>query len=204
MNRQLIHKVTFVITLLVVFSSLALALYGLRRNNLHMSELRTAVFQADEAGDEQELEEALQELRQYVLAHMNTDLQPRDAGSGSAKPIQLPYRYYQDNVTAWQKTFAKAKIDPEPLNQARQICESDDYSISRRPGCLFEQIHLYQEEELRANPEGSIREIPPPSLPPLEFYAYNFPSPVWSPDLPGWSLIIFILSIPALLLRLLI
>ena len=204
MNRRLVRNITLVMILLVVLGSFSLSLYGLRRNNLRMAALRTAVFQADEGGDEQELEEALQELRQYVLAHMNTDLQPRDAGRGAAKPIQLPHKYYRDNVIAWQKTLDKAGIGRDPLDHARQLCEGSQYEISRRPGCLFEQIGIYQEEQRSLLGEDVIRNIPPPSLPPLEFYAYNFPSPIWSPDLPGWSLIVFFLSVPALLLRLFI
>ena len=91
------RNLTFIIILLSVVISFAISLYGLRRQQLAQEELRTAVFMADEGGNNKETAQALSALREHVLNHMNTDLQPSDSG-GSEPPIQLPHKYYHDTL----------------------------------------------------------------------------------------------------------
>ena len=205
MDRRLLRNITFAITLLIVFGSLGLSMYGLRRNNVRMGELRAEVFAADESGDNERLEAALQALRKHVLEHMNADLKPRDAESSGFKPIQLPHKYYRDVVARWENLVRKEGADPGPLGAARRVCESDKYDISRRPGCLFTEIAKHNEE--RAGAELALDELggyPVPELPPAEFYVFDFPAPGWSPDLAGWSLAVFFVSLGMLIVRLLI
>ena len=205
MSRRQIRNITFILTLMVVLGSLALTMYGLRRNNTHMGELRRAVFVADEKGGDQELEEALQALREHVLGHMNTELQPDDVEEGNIQPIQLPHKYYRDIQLLWQKLLTKEGVDSARLNEALKICETEEYGISQRPSCLFGQIEQQQEALIEAaDSEELIAPFPVPDLPPTEFYVYDFPSPNWSADLAGISIIVFVVSLGLLLLRLLI
>ena len=205
MNRRLLRNITFAITLVIVLGSLITAMYGLRHNNAKMAELRTEVFAADESGDNQRLEDALQELRQHVLTHMNADLKPRDIESSDIRPVQLPYKYYRDIVAGWEKLLKQEGIDPAPLEDARRLCEAEKDNISQRPSCLFTEIAKYNEQ--RAGLELELEELedfPTPDLPPTELYVFDFPSPGWSPDLAGWSLAVFFVSLGSLIARLLI
>ena len=205
MNRRTIRNITFILTLMVVFGSLALAMYGLRHNNVRMGELRAAVFLADEEGDDQKLEEALQALRQHVLGHMNADLQPNDAGESDLQPIQLPHKYYRDIEVFWRRALTQAGVDPAPLNEALSTCETAEYGISQRPSCLFGQIEKRQEALIAAaDPDEPVEPFPVPDLPATELYVYDFPSPQWSADLAGLSIVVFIASLALLFIRLLI
>ena len=188
MNRKY-RNLTFVIILFVVAVSFMTALYGLRHNNLRMRELRTAVFAADEKGDEEEVSRALKELRRHVLEHMNTGLRIQDSENAEA-PIQLPHKYYRDTVAAWYEEIRVDGFERAPLDKARKVCETEDYVISERLNCLLEQTRHAEA-------------FPEPEFLDKRFYVYDFPSPAWSPDLAGFSLIIFGFSLVVLVLRLL-
>ena len=168
-----------------------LAVFGLRRNNQVMGQLREAVFVADkEDGD---IEGALQRLRNHVLHHMNSDLvQNREAGDDTQteKPIQLAYKYYRDTLVAHQSVVDRLGSGMAgPLEQARAVCETDEVPISERLVCL-------QAETQRLGGSGY------PPIEPLvkDFYVFDYVSPDWSPDLAGWSIVIFRLTLLAIIL----
>src|SRR5262249_4167086 len=68
--------------------ALGVAVTALRNNYISMTGRRQAVTEADEKGGD--VEGALQSLRAYTAAHMNTEL---DTGNGVYPPIQLKYTY---------------------------------------------------------------------------------------------------------------
>lgn len=167
-----------------------LAIFGLRRNNQVMGQLREAVFAADrEDGD---IEGALQRLRDHVIHHMNSDLvQNREAEqTQTEKPIQLAYKYYRDTLAAHQTVVDQLGAGmPAILEQSRAVCETEQVPISERLVCL-------QAETGRRGGSGY------PPIEPLvkDFYVFDFVSPSWSPDLAGWSIVIFRLTLLAIIL----
>ena len=175
-------------TLATLVLTAFLAVGGLRHNNQMMGELRTAVFIADR--DDDDVEGALQRLRNHVLHHMNADLvQNREAGvdAQAEKPIQLVHKYYRDTLTAHQSVISQLSSGMvDTLVQARSICEVDTVPISERLACL-------QGETQRLG--GATY----PAIEPLakDFYVFDYVSPSWSPDLAGWSIAIFWLSLVA-------
>ena len=188
------RNITFLFILILVISSGVASLYFLRQNNTKMERLRAAVFAADESGASgEELEAALQKLRNHVLNHMNTDLYPPGTES-KEPPIQLPYKYYRDTIWYWEQRIKP--IDESlsdnllgELNQARAACETADYNISERLNCLVEKT-----KDVNAMPE-------PPILR-TEYYSFHFVSPSWSPDKAGWSLVFCGFSVIVLFIRL--
>ena len=69
----------------IIAALLALSAWALRQNNLKMLELRDAVVLVDQdSGDINEITPVLEELGNYVLSHMNTDL---------GGPLELPGTY---------------------------------------------------------------------------------------------------------------
>jgi len=85
-NRWKSYRYLSVVVILIgLILGVSLSIYGLRANNLKMIELRQTVIKTDE--DNGDIETALNNLRQFVYAHMNTNLR---AGSNSNEPpIQL-------------------------------------------------------------------------------------------------------------------
>src|SRR4051794_5317454 len=81
-----IPAIVFLITSIAVG---LICVFALRHNNQTMVDLRTAVYAADK--NDQNVDGALNKLRNYVYAHMNTDL---SSGNNNIKPpIQLKYTY---------------------------------------------------------------------------------------------------------------
>lgn len=191
-NRRY-RNLTFALILVGLLGSLTVGLLALRQNNLRMRELRTAVFEADQQNkSDEELEKALQALRQHVLTHMNANLKPVNTDSG-APPIQLPYKYYRDTVELWSREIRT--IDTGLLgylSQARQFCETENFVISERLNCLVDRT-----SEVDGMPQA--RDFAPP----IELYVFDFVSPQWTPDLAGISLVVFFLFLGVLVLRLL-
>src|SRR5665647_3377186 len=78
-------KLRYIVAIFLL--STVMATFGLRQNNLHMVDLKKAVYAADQNGGD--TEKALQNLQVYVTAHMNTQL---STGSDAVyPPIQLKY-----------------------------------------------------------------------------------------------------------------
>lgn len=165
----------------VVF--LILGINGLRQNYRTMDHLRQAVITADQRDGN--TEKALNELRSFVFAHMNTDL---SSGPTPIKPpIQLKGHYErllaadkervkQTNVTvaAQAETACQGQFPEQGPNVARITC-----------------VQNY----IAAN-AASERTIP------SELYKFDFKSPAWSPDRAGISLVIGAASLVLFVLRL--
>ncbi len=153
--------------------SLVVCVGSLRANNLTMVKLRAVVYQADrENGD---VRGSLTDLQHYVTSHMNTDLTV--GRTAVYPPIQLKYTY--------QRLLAanSAQLSNEQVySDAQTHCErlnSNDFSGRNRVPCIQEYVSTHG-----ANAPKTI----PDSL-----YKFDFVSPVWSPDLAGWSAVTTIL-----------
>lgn len=145
--------------------------FAMRANNLHMVQLREAVYVADkENGD---IEGALRGLRVYVYGHMNTDLA---SGSNAVyPPIQLKYTY--ERLVKVQNSGTSANNN-EIYAQAQKSCEQsipDGFSGSYRLTCI--------QDFVKKNGFSTLQTVP------SSLYKFDFISPSWSPDVAGWSLI---------------
>lgn len=178
MNRKYLHHVWSTrikpihpAYLIVAFLLAAgICTVALRDNNLGMVKLRDAVYAADEKN--QNVEQALRDLRSYVYAHMNTNL-----ASGETPvypPIQLKYTY-QRLVEADQKRAAETA--GHIYSDAQAECERrypDSFSGGPRVPCIQQYVSDHGVKTLKI---------------PDSMYKFDFSSPSWSPDLAGWSLL---------------
>lgn len=150
-----------------------ISVYALRQNNLNMIKLRETVYQADkDAGD---TETALRNLREYVYAHMNTNLTSGD--NSIYPPIQLKYSY-ERALTAAQGSAE----DPNSriYTEAQADCERrfpQGLSGSGRIPCIQEYVASHAAQATASLPDASL-------------YQFDFVSPSWSPDLAGFSLVL--------------
>lgn len=145
-------------------------LISFRQNNLTMLNLREEVFTADkENGD---VEAALRKLREYVYAHMNTDLTPKE--DSIRPPIQLKYQY--ERLVQAEKdrvTVANATVYDDATRTCEQRFPSGQLA-NGRVQCVQEYVTAH-----------SLSEKPIPD----DFYKFDFISPLWAPDAAGWSLV---------------
>jgi cystathionine beta-lyase/cystathionine gamma-synthase len=87
-KKAVIQTPTWVFLLLFLTSSI-ICIFSLRHNNETMVKLRGAVYEADKNNGD--VNTALNNLRKYVYAHMNTNLS--SGGNAIKPPIQLKYTY---------------------------------------------------------------------------------------------------------------
>lgn len=148
------------------------SIYALRANNLKMVQLRQAVYTADQqAGD---VNGALNDLRQFVFSHMNTNL---SAGSNSNEPpIQLVYSFNRSVAAARSALSAVGSAD-QIYTAAQGQCEQSSVPLNAKAQCI--------ENYISAHGKGIAQLV----LPPKGDFTYDFVSPVWSPDLAGWSIV---------------
>lgn len=149
---------------------------ALRSNNQHMVKLRDAVYVADKGSGD--ITKALNELRTYVYAHMNTSL---SSGSDSVyPPIQLKYTY--DRLV--QAESAKvASQNTQVYTDAQHYCEQlypGSFSGGPRVPCITQYVS-----------DHGLKTAPIPDA----LYKFDFVSPRWSPDLAGWSMLLTALSL---------
>lgn len=165
-----IDRVNLWIIVICLVVSCLMAIVALRNNNLQMIKLREEVVKADESDGD--VNTALNNLRQYVYRHMNTDL---TSGNGAIKPpIQLKNTYErlvtaEKNETAEfnKKVNADATVECERNFPAGQL--------DARVKCVQDHITSNSQKEQQI---------------PKELYQFDFISPVWSPDFAGWALVV--------------
>jgi hypothetical protein len=156
--------------LILTLASVIVGAFALRANNLHMIELRQAVYQADK--DNRDVEGKLHTLREYVYGHMNTNLA---TGTNVRPPIQLKYTY--ERLLAARNAGSTAN-NSDIYSQAQKYCEKaipNGFSGSYRLSCI--QTFVKQHGLATSEPI------------PKSLYQFDFVSPRWSPDLAGWSLV---------------
>lgn len=159
-----------------------LAVFALRQNNLTMIQLRQEVYKADEQNGD--VEGALQRLRAYVHAHMNTNL---SSGAESVyPPIQLKYTFQRLQEAEKSRT---QQASSQIYTDAQAYCErqnASDFSGRSRVPCIEQYV---SEHGVKAKPI------------PDAMYKFDFISPVWSPDLAGFSVLAAAVALLLLVLR---
>src|SRR5579863_9194315 len=150
------------------------AIFALRSNNEHMITLRNDVYAADKAGTG--VEAALDKLRAYIYGHMNTNLS--SGGNAIKPPIQLKYTYDRLESAAQASANNSALYTTAENYCQAQIPASVSISGRGRIGCVQDYI---------LNHGGKAAAPIPAAL-----YEYDFVSPLWSPDLAGWLVLISI------------
>lgn len=163
--------------LVIALISLIVCLFALRSNNQHMVKLRQAVYSADEKNGDVSM--ALNNLRNYVYQHMNTNLS--SGNTGIYPPIQLKYTY--DRLVQAQGS-ATAAQNAKIYTDAQAYCEqqnSTDFSGRNRVPCIENYVSQHSVGKAAPIPDS--------------LYKFNFISPTWSPDLAGWSMVVTVVSV---------
>jgi hypothetical protein len=158
----------------VIFA--ATALYGLRSNYANMVVLRDKVYAADRSGVG--VDRALQDLRNFVGHHMNTNL---SSGANSVyPPLQLKYTY--DRLVQ-AKSKQTSDYNAQIYTKAQKYCEAKipNYTIGKyRVQCIQQYVTTHNVEPVTIA---------------SDLYKFDFYSPRWSPDLAGLSIVFAAISL---------
>jgi hypothetical protein len=156
-----------------------ICIFSLRANNFKMLELKQAVFVADE--QDGDIETALFDLREYVYAHMNTNI---SSGDNPIKPpIQLKYEY--------ERLVAKEKAKTEIAND-KVYTDAQTYCEQKIPTGFSGRVRI---ECIQSYVDANGQKVAQADSIPEAAYKFDFASPSWSPDLAGWSLVLAIVFI---------
>ncbi len=184
--KKLTHRIAQVTArtwLYLLIVALVVCVAALRNNNQTMVKLRQDVYAADKNNGD--VNTALNNLRAYVYAHMNTNL---SSGNNNIKPpIQLKYTYqrlYDTQLNAVQSANQQLYTDAE--NYCQSINKA--YFGTTRVPCVQNYVinHGLKQAEINI-PDG--------------LYKFDFVSPTWSPDLAGFSLLLSVIFLLALVTR---
>ncbi len=166
------EKRIFALILLVALfiTSSYISLRAYIGNSAEAKKRYETLLAVDAAGGD--VEKALFDLRQFVYGHMNTTI---GSETGVKPPIQLSGTYKR--LVDAEKARVKQAND-ELYNKAQTDCERRfpaGLSGSNRIPCITEYVTQNAVKE-QAIPEG--------------LYKYDFVSPLWSPDVAGFGILI--------------
>ena len=159
-----------IILALLFIASSYITLRAYIGNSAEAKKRYETLLAVDAAGGD--VEKALFDLRQFVYGHMNTTI---GSETGVKPPIQLSGTYKR--LVDAEKARVKQAND-ELYNKAQTDCERRfpaGLSGSNRIPCITEYVTQNAIKE-QTIPEG--------------LYKYDFVSPLWSPDLAGFGILV--------------
>jgi len=162
-----------------------LAATFLRLNNIGMEQRRDALVAVDKTGDQAQITARLGDLRDYVSAHMNTDL-------GHGVPLQASYDRAVEvaRQAALNTTGSAGNI----YKLADEYCKPQFRAYSTAYlNCFLAQLNKYPSDAIDTDQQIK--------WPDANLYMYNFVSPVWSPDLAGWTVLVSLVLLIIIIVR---
>lgn len=182
--KQLQRVKTWQLLILLILAGFLSATF-LRINNIGMVERRDAVTNADEAGDNDVIQNRLYDLQRYVSAHMNTNM---------GKGLYLESAYKRDVQTAYAKASIDSNSNGNIYKKVQEICMPQfSYWSYAYIQCTTDELAKY--------PAGDSL-ISSVKLPSADTYLHVFYSPLWSPDFAGWSVLISMVILTMIFVRL--
>jgi len=177
-----IKPISYWYFLIAFIISASVAVVALRNNNLTAISLRNHLSTVDQQDGNVSL--ALNNLRQYIYGHMNTNL--ASGPNAIYPPIQLKYTY--------QRLLAADQTGPNASNtqiytDAENYCQQaipNGFSGRGRVPCIENYVTTH---------------APVTQTIPAALYEFDFISPFWSPDLAGWSIVISIIFLILFIVR---
>jgi hypothetical protein len=173
---------------MVLAVSMLISVIALSSNSRTAKKLYDNLILIDSQGGDTRV--ALDDLRRHIFGHMNT---PLGSKNGLKPPIQL-FGTYQRLLETEQKKIADQE-GSNIYNDAQLYCEKEDpvsFYGANRLGCITEYISNNQLVEAQKIdlPKG--------------LFTYDFVSPVWSPDLAGFSILVSAICIGYLFVKCLV
>jgi hypothetical protein len=169
-----------VLLLLVGFIAATL----LRLNNIGMVERRTAVINADKAGNTDDVARRLYDLQRYVSSHMNTDM-----GRG----IYLQEQYSKDRQQAMDQAAGSGSSSGNIYKKITDECRALYSAWTPYFQCVQDRLNA-------STPATD--PVQKASLPQPETYRHVFVSPLWSPDFAGLSVVVWFCILLLIITRL--
>lgn len=181
--------------ILILLPLVFIAATLLRFDHIKMMELKEAVLEADEAGNDQTIAEALSELKQFTFSHIiinvieENGVQRLVFGTG---PFYLEHQYSRDASAAIKEAEAKLASESTPSDniyaaasnvcKAKAIANGWNWNNPNYINCMTGEISKHPSAK---NPSNQLTA----KIPSTELYRFNYASPLWAPTPAGFVLL---------------
>ena len=175
---------TWQLVILLILAGFISATF-LRLNNIGMVERRTAVINADKAGDETASRNTLFALQRHSAGHMN-------ASSGV---VYLEESYKRQVEKLVEQAKQSSTVDRSIVERADAVCRA------QFPG--YSQAYVQCNASEQAKYGGAAQTQSTVAFPNPELYRHEYVSPLWSLDFAGASVLLCLLITGVIVTRLL-
>lgn len=209
-GRIKFHKIKTWQLLLILIPLLFVDATLLRLDHVRMAELRNKVLAADEAENDDELNDAINQLKDFVFSHIVVNVvddngeQKVTFGTG---PFYLEHRYIRAANAALKEAEANLSDDSNPngnvyamasaVCQPQAIANGWSWDDANFINCMVSEINKYPAAD-------ELQDKIVASLPSTELYRREYNSPIWTPSLSGFMILITLIIIVVILWRLIV
>ncbi len=182
----------------------------LRLDHLKMVELRSAVLTADQEGNEEQIQQTLTALRDYVYSHTviniveNNGIQQVTFGTG---PFYLEQQYIRAANAAIEAASSELVDDSNPYGniyaavaaicQPQAIANGWQWSSPGYLDCWTSELAKYPETDISDNHLVA-------KIPSTELYRHNYASPIFSWTPAGIAIIACVVLVLIIIVRVVI
>ncbi len=181
-----------------------------RFDHLRMVELRSAVFAADEAGDNDATEQALRELHEFVVTHTVINISESNGvqsiifGTG---PFYLEQSYLRAADAAIEAARATLADDANPNGNIYAAVSAICQPLAIANGwSWYSQGHIdcWTTELAKYPASDELSVALTADVPSTELYRRSYLSPIWTPTPSGFAALACIVLAVAILIRIII
>ena len=180
-----------------------------RVNHVKMTELRDAVMAADDENDDAKIESNLIALKEFVFSNTVINIveengeQKISFGTG---PFYLEHQYLRAAKTALEKAEAEMAGDENPNGNIYGMAGATCKALALQNGWTWDNPNFINCMMTESNtyPAADIQDTIKAALPSTELYRHNYASPVWTPSLLGWFLLVTLIVVVVIFIRFLI
>lgn len=195
--------------LLVLVPLMFLTATLLRLDHLRMVELRDAVVEADEYGDEKGIANGLTALQQFVVSHVVVNVVERNGvqevifGTG---PFYLEQQYLRAANAAISEAENEIYNDNNSYGNIYGVVSGICRPLAIANGWSWNSPGYLEcwTSELAKYPASDNLSTAMVKLPSTELYRYDFASPIWAPTWSGWAILACIIILAIIIIRLVI
>ena len=181
-----------------------------RNNHIKMTELRDAVLAADEANDDALIAEGLVDLKEFVFSNTVINIVEENGeqkiGFGTG-PFYLEHQYLRAATAALEAAEAKLSGDENPNGNVYGMAGDTCKALAIQYGWTWDDANFINcmVTEINKYPAAAdIQDTIIAALPSTELFRHNYASPVWTPSLLGWLVILTAIIVVVIFIKILI
>ena len=182
----------------------------LRLDHLKMSDLRSAVLEADASDDDAAIESGLRALQDFVFSHIvinvieNNGVQSIVFGTG---PFYLEHQYLRAANAAIEASESELANDANPNGNIYAAAQSVCRPLAIANGWAWNSpgyLECWTTELAKYPTTDALDTQLTANVPSTELYRHNYASPIWAPSVAGWAILLCLVIFVVVVARIVI